>query len=115
MLHELHIYDKSLTSIEIGLKTIELRLHDEKRSKIKVGDYIRLLSIEIPTHTVLCKVTNLSIYNTFKELYENMPLLKCGYTKDNIDKASYKDMEQYYSIEKQKKYEVVGIELKVIS
>lgn len=115
MLHELHIYDKSLTSIEIGLKTIELRLYDEKRSEMKVGDYVRLLSIEIPTHTVMCKITSMNVYDTFKELYENIPLLECGYTEENIDKASYEDMNKYYSIEEQEKYKVVGIGLEVIS
>ena len=46
-----------------------------------------------------------------KELYKSLPLLQCGYTRENIDKATPSDMEQYYSIEEQNKYGVVGIEL----
>jgi hypothetical protein len=37
--------------------------------------------------------------------------LQCGYTEDDIDTAHPSDMEQYYSVEEQKKYGVVGIEL----
>ena len=46
-----------------------------------------------------------------REKYKSLPLLKCGYTTDNIDTATPTDMEQYYSVEEQKKYGVVGIEL----
>jgi ABC-2 type transport system ATP-binding protein len=36
-------------------------------------------------------------FDSFKELYRNLPLLECGYTKDNIESANERDMEQYYS------------------
>jgi len=37
--------------------------------------------------------------------------LQCGYTAENVDEADPSDMEQYYSVEEQNKYGVVGIEL----
>ena len=37
--------------------------------------------------------------------------MNCGYTPEDIDRAHPSDMEQYYSVEEQKQYGVVGIEL----
>jgi ASC-1-like (ASCH) protein len=93
-----------------GEKTIELRLFDEKRQKIKVGDKI-VFTDNTTGETLNTTVTKLHRFNTFNELYKSLPLLKCGYTTENVDKATPADMEQYYSVEEQNKYEVVGIEL----
>lgn len=40
--------------------------------------------------------------------------MKCDYTEETIQSASYHDMEQYYSKESEKKYGVVGIEFELI-
>ena len=44
-----------------------------------------------------------------------MDLLKCGYTADTVSTASPKDMDVYYSPEKQQNYSVVGIELRLVA
>ena len=56
----------------------------------------------------------LHIFDSFKELYNNLPLLKCGYTEQELDTASADDMLAYYPKEKQDRYKVVGIELELI-
>lgn len=97
-----------------GHKTIELRLYDEKRKKIAVGDTIKFISTSNITDILNVTVEELFVFSSFDELYKNLPLLECGYTKDNIDKASPCDMELYYPKEKQSKYGVVGIKVSVI-
>ena len=95
--------------IASGKKTIELRLLDEKRSQIKEGDII--VFTRFPSdEAITAKVLKLHKFNTFEELYKSLPLLKCGYTEENVGKASHNDMNMYYSYEKQLKYGVVGIE-----
>jgi hypothetical protein len=47
-------------------------------------------------------------------LYQNLPLEKCGYTREEIPFASHKDMEEYYPVERQKQTSVLGIELALI-
>ena len=56
----------------------------------------------------------LHIFDSFKELYNNLPLLKCGYTEQELDTASPDDMLAYYPKEKQEKYKAVGIEIELI-
>ena len=41
MLHEMTLFPKPYASIASGQKTIELRLYDEKRQSIQIGDHIR--------------------------------------------------------------------------
>jgi hypothetical protein len=50
-------------------------------------------------------------FDSFEELYSSLPLLKCGYTEEDVDGAHFSDMEEYYSAEEQKRYGVLGIEI----
>ena len=97
--------------IREGNKTIELRLYDEKRKMISVGDTITFTNTDNPNDVISVTVTDLFVFDSFDELYKSLPLLKCGYTKEDIDTASPNDMEQYYSKEKQQQYGVVGIKI----
>jgi ASC-1-like (ASCH) protein len=94
--------------IKDGQKTIELRLYDEKRQRVKVGDTI-VFTNTATGETLSKTVVKLHKFDNFEELYRALPLLQCGYTTENVDKAHPSDMEQYYSAEEQKKYGVVGI------
>ena len=96
-----------------GAKTIELRLYDEKRQAVSAGDTIIFTNLA-DNRQVSAKVLKLHIFNSFKELYNNLPLLKCGYTEQELDTASPDDMLAYYPKEKQEKYKVVGIEIELI-
>lgn len=92
-----------------GRKTIELRLYDEKRREISIGDIIRFCNTEKPESEVKARVINLYRFKSFKDLYAALPLLECGYTEDDVASASPDDMNEYYSQEEQQKYGVVGI------
>lgn len=100
--------------IKSGLKTIELRLFDDKRQAIQIGDHICFHRYDKLEETIEAQVVHLYHFQTFEELYQTLPLLSCGYTKDNINQASAHDMIQYYSLEQQKKYGVVGIEIRIL-
>ena len=68
--------------IEQGTKTIELRLWDEKRSLIKVGDEILFVHTKDSTRTLRTRVKALHLFSSFEELYRTLPLTKCGYTEE---------------------------------
>ena len=104
------LFPEPYAMIASGKKTIELRLLDEKRSQIKEGDII-VFTQSFSGESVTARVIKLHKFNTFEELYKSLPLLKCGYTEENVDTASFNDMAIYYSYEKQRQYGVVGIEI----
>lgn len=109
--HFMNLTPSPLEMIRNGKKTIELRLYDEKRKMISIGDSIVFVNTEDSNDTLSVNVVDLFVFDSFGELYNNLPLLECGYTKDDIKTASPDDMEKYYSKEKQKQYGVVGIKI----
>ena len=108
--HRMKLHASPFEKIKSGEKTIELRLFDEKRQQIKAGDTI-VFTNTITGETLDVSVLKLHRFGSFEELYAALPLLKCGYTTEDIDTAQPSDMEQYYSVEEQKKYGVIGIEV----
>lgn len=111
MTHNMKLNDRPFEKIKNGSKTIELRLYDEKRRKINVGDTIRFQS---GNSKLTATVKELHLFRNFELLYAALPLDKCGYTADEISTASPDDMLEYYSKEQIEKYGVVGIEIEVI-
>lgn len=111
-MHELHLNEEPFNSIKNGTKTIEMRLFDEKRQKIKIGDIIEFTN-RLTMEKIKVKVINLHKFSSFEELYKNLDKVSLGY-KEN-EEANYQDMEQYYSKEEQLKYGVLGIEIEVIN
>lgn len=110
MQYEMNLNKKPFDMINSGIKTIELRLNDEKRQRLKKGDEIVFTNIETE-EKLKVRIINIYHFNNFDELYANLPLLKCGYTKDTIKNADSKDMNFYYNDEEQSKYGVIGIEI----
>lgn len=114
MTHHMNLNPRPFSLIANGQKTIELRLLDEKRQLISVGDTLIFTNSQDANSTLSCTVKKLHIFNNFQELYHSLPLDKCGYSPDELATASPADMEEYYPIEKQKIYGVVGIEIELI-
>ena len=109
--HMMKLNPSPFKMIREGNKTIELRLYDEKRKQISIGDFITFSNTENSNDTLCVKVIDLFVFSSFDELYKNLPLLECGYTKEDIATASPNDMEKYYSKEMQQQYGVVGIKI----
>lgn len=110
MEHKMKLNNEPFMSIKSGNKTIELRLYDEKRSKIKVGDVIEFTNVT-NGEVLYVDVVSLYRYNSFEDLYKDFDKVSLGYDID--EDANYKDMEKYYSKSEQSKYGVVGIEIKI--
>lgn len=111
MNHYMNLYNEPFEMIKSGEKTIELRLYDEKRKKISVGDSI-IFENNDTKETLTARVINLYPFDSFKELYNSLPVYKCGYKIGETANSS--DMDIYYSKERQSQYGVVGIEIKLI-
>ena len=111
MKHEMRLHDEPFKLIKVGTKTIELRLYDEKRQEIQVGDEIEFTN-RVTDDVICTKVIAMHIYSCFADLYRDYDKISLGYEK-NAD-ANPADMEKYYSKEEQAKYGVVGIEIELI-
>ena len=108
MTHYMNLWDDSFRAINEGWKTVEMRLNDEKRSVINVGDVIEFTNTTTQ-EKMSCKVTNIYKYSNFVELYENHDKVSIGYREH--ESANPDDMLMYYTKKQIEKYGVMGIEL----
>lgn len=113
MLHNMKLHCQPFDKIARGEKDIELRLFDEKRRQLNVGDEIRFTCSQRDC-VLIAVVESLHVYDNFKQLYDTEPLERCGYNSDTIVSASHTDMQQYYSKEEELRNGVVAIHLKDI-
>ena len=110
MRHKMKLNNGPFVAIKNKTKTIELRLNDEKRQKINVGDEIEFTN-NVTSEKLLVDVVNLHKFDSFSELYKHFDKILFGYGENEL--ADAKDMEEYYSKEEQEKYGVLGIEINV--
>lgn len=106
----MNLWDESFQKIKDQTKTIEMRLCDEKRSLISVGDIIEFTNTK-NNEILECTVTNLYKYKNFDELYKHHNKISIGYSENEI--ANSADMLAYYSAEKIEKYGALGIEIRI--
>lgn len=109
MIHSMKLQPAPFKCIRSGRKTIELRLNDEKRRRIRVGDFIVFTRTDAPAQTVTVRVTALYPYASFAELYAHLPLTACGYAAHELADAAPSDMDAYYPPEEQARWGVLGI------
>ena len=114
MIHEMTLHESPFLAIKSGQKTIEMRLWDEKRKTILVGDQIRFTLRDNESQTILTEVVSISVFDSFEKLYDAFPLSALGYTQEEFATASPADMGQYYSPEQQAACGVVGIGIRLI-
>lgn len=107
--HEMRLKMQPFDSIKSGEKIYELRLYDEKRQKIKLGDYIVFTAENDERLTV--KVTDILRFNDFVKLYTVLPKTQIGYKPHEI--ADPEDMAQYYAEDEIKKYGVVALKIEL--
>lgn len=96
-------------AVKSGEKTVELRLYDEKRRAVSVGDEIEFTCTD-GGEKLSAKVCALHVFKDFKELFEALPASDIGY-KGREESADYRDMYAYYTKEKIAEHGVVGIRL----
>ena len=113
MTHEMKLQPKYFDYILNGTKRIEIRLNDEKRKKIKLGNKIKFLKEIDLKESFEAQVIGLLKYNSFEELlrdYDISILSDANMTKDELIST----LEQFYTKEKQKQYGVLGIRIELI-
>lgn len=108
--HQLKLATEPFNAIISGDKTIESRLYDTKRQKIQIGDQIIFTNIDNSKQTVTAEVVGLLRYATFRDLFSHNNPRKFG--GDNVEWLE-NQISEFYSIEDQKIYGVIGIEFRV--
>ena len=113
MTHEMKLQPEYYNFILNGTKRIEIRLYDEKRQSIKLGDTIKFLKEPELSESFNAKVIGLLRYNSFKDMFKDFDisiLSDKSMTKEELIKV----LEQFYTKEKQEQYGVLGIRIELM-
>jgi ASC-1-like (ASCH) protein len=108
--HTFHLFPEPLGKIKSGQKTVELRLWDEKRRKVKVGDRVVFVSTENSAEKLVAEVRAIHRALDFAELLAGGEV--------SPDQLGYKTVAEalnppnpIYSIEQQHQSGIVAFEL----
>lgn len=112
MIHEMKLQPEYFNFILNGTKRIEIRLFDEKRQQIKIGDTIKFLKEPDLDESFTARVVGLLRYNSFEEMFKDYDISILS------DKSMTKEeligvLEQFYTKEKQEQYGVLGIRIEL--
>ncbi|HEX7542589.1 MAG TPA: ASCH domain-containing protein [Patescibacteria group bacterium] len=111
MVYKMQLATEYFNKIRNGTKTIECRLYDEKRELLKVGDAIEFTNTENEEEKIKSEIVALHNFPNFSELLDYFPITILG----GENKEQFLSiLKKFYSNEDEKKYGVVGIEIKLI-
>ena len=105
MLHKMKLNESPFERIKNGTKTVEFRLFDEKRQKIKVGDQIEFSKLPDLQEKLLVEVVELYREDTFEKLFRKL------YNDEEEIKRKTKAMHEIYSPKEEEQYGVLGIKI----
>ena len=114
MVIEMKLNKEPFDAIALGRKTIELRLYDEKRRKLNIGDEIIFTNLKDRSERLAVRIKALFRYETFEELFSEISPEKCGFNGASPAEAAA-DMREYYSDKKIRQYGVLGIRMELVS
>ncbi len=109
MNHQMKLNPSPYEQIAAGVKDLEIRLYDEKRQQIKVGDTITFKKLPELTEELTKKVIGYVVFTDFVTLFSNVDGKRAGWIETDTPESMAKDMEKYYPIEKQQEFGVMGI------
>lgn len=107
----MNLQPKYFDFIKDGTKRIELRLYDEKRQSIQLGDIIEFAKSD--DEKFKAEVIGLLRYDSFADLFEDFDisiLADSSMTKQELLEV----LGEFYSEEKQAEFGVIGIRIKLI-
>ncbi len=110
MIHIMKLKEQYFNCIKNGSKKYEIRLNDEKRKLIKVGDFIEFQKEPELKDKIIVKVEELLYFNNFNELLNTIDISLLA--PSNVSKEDLNnDLNRFYPIDKQEQFGVLAINL----
>lgn len=104
----IHLHPDIFDLVKDGKKDVEVRLNDEKRQQLSVGDKLVFLKRPDEVEKIEAIVKELKYFNNFNEVADYYEMERIH--QPQLTKEEYvQDMQRFYSEDEQKKYGVVCI------
>lgn len=112
MIYEMKLNEKAFLNIKTGIKKFELRLFDERRKDISIGDTIIFHNLNDLNDTISVKVIALLRYPSFEDLFKDIDYRLCG-TANSLEEKLER-VHTFYSIDQEMKYGILAIKIDLI-
>ena len=106
-----HLDEDIYSLVDKGIKDVEVRVNDEKRRKLNIGDNVIFINRGNENETLTTTILSLDYYDNFEELVRHYDIERM-YTKDITKEDFVKLLERFYTKEEQEEYGVVALVLK---
>jgi len=113
-MHSMKLNPLPFQRIKKGSKKIEIRLFDEKRQKLKVGEKIEFSNLENMEEKIIVEILNLKKFKSFKSLIINTPMKKFGYPENYDIQKFLNSIYSIYTKKQEDMHSVLAIEIKLI-
>ena len=106
----MHLESEIYDLVNNNIKDIEIRINDEKRRRLKIGDLINIKN-RANDKSINVKIINLEYFSSFIECINNYDLKRLY--NDKITKTEFLDLlYKFYTKNDEKEYGVVAITFK---
>lgn len=102
------LYEEYFRAIKDGKKIVEVRLNDERRRNIRVGDSIEFIKVPQQDEILKVQVNDLRKYDTFETMYKDISFkdFDCeGWTMKEMIYGTY----EIYTVEQEKEWGALAI------
>ena len=113
MEHNMGLYESPFNSIKSGRKKVEVRLNDEKRRELRIGDTIKFTKVPESNESLTVKIVQLREFPSFTEMYRSIPASELNAVGGSIDEMVERTY-RIYTPEKENEWGTVAITIKLI-
>jgi len=99
--------------VKSGKRTYEIRIYDEKRQKVAIGDNIIFKKLPDLIDGVIVKVTDIKRFETFEDMARTLSLSSIGFENKNASQVA-RFYRSFYSKEEEKKYGIVAFKMELV-
>ncbi len=110
--HLMHLSEEPFNWIKDGRKVVEVRLYDEKRKMVNVGDLVVFKKL-ISGEEIIVSVKGILRFNSFKDLFLFIPKEYLAHESLSLSEQIMR-IRDYYSEEEESENGVLGIYFEVI-
>lgn len=110
MMHTIKVKEKYYNLIKNKEKIYEVRLYDNKRKQMKIGDIIKIFKEHKLVESLNAKIIDLVFFKSFEEMANALPSKQIGFDGWEINDI-IKEYHKFYTAQEEQKLGVVAIKI----
>lgn len=110
-MHTIKVKEKYFSLIKNKEKIYEVRLLDDKRKQIKIGDIIKIFKEPLMQEYLEARVEDLLFFKSFNQMANSLPAKQIGFNGQGVQEI-VNEYYKFYTTQDEQKFGIVAIKLK---